>query len=425
VRIALVHYHEIGLKGHNRGSFERRLEANLRWALSGLPVGGISRIASRLLVEITEPEQADEVLQAIARTPGVSYVGYGLECARAPEAIEEAAITVAGEELARTVDVRRSGCVPTFAIEARRSATDHPESSMEMNRRVGQAVRVALGLEVDLSAPDVTIRIAVVQGRAYVYARRIDGCGGLPVGTSDTVVALLSAGIDSPVAAWRVMRRGATVVGVHFSGRPQTAGHSEHYVHELARTLAPAGGMGRVYIVPFGGVQRRIALDAPEDLRVLLYRRFMVRIAERIAAGERGKALVTGESLGQVASQTLDNIAVVDAVATLPILRPLVGSDKQEIVAEARTLGTYDLSIATDDDCCTLFMPRRPETHATPSEAAEAEAGLDIEDLVAEALAGATHTDFPSASYRSPKSRVRRGRRRVPDRPRDGGGRAS
>ena len=422
MRIALVHYHEIGLKGHNRGSFERRLQSNLRWALRDLPVGDISRIASRLLVEVTGPDRADEVLQAIAHTPGVSYVGYGLECARTPQEVELAAIEVAREELARTADARRPGEVPTFAIEARRSATDYPESSMEMNRRIGEAVRTALGLEVDLSAPDVTVRVAVVQGRAYAYARRVDGCGGLPVGTSGTVVALMSAGIDSPVAAWRVMRRGATVVGVHFSGRPQTAGQSEHYVHEIAARLVPTGGMGRLYVVPFGDVQRRIALDAPEDLRVLLYRRFMVRIAERIAAGERGKALVTGESLGQVASQTLDNVAVVDAVATLPVLRPLIGSDKQEIVAEARELGTYDLSVATDDDCCTLFMPRRPETHATPAEAAEAESSLDVEGLVASALEGATSTDFPSASYRSLEAHERQGRRRAPRETRTQGG---
>ncbi|MDO8880669.1 MAG: tRNA uracil 4-sulfurtransferase ThiI [Coriobacteriia bacterium] len=401
-RTALVHYHEIGLKGHNRGDFERRLETNLRRAVVGLTEGSVRRIASRLLVPVTDPAHAEELLAAVARTPGVSYLGYAIVCDRTPEAIDEAAHAVIAEEIARR-EADALGPVRTFAIESRRSATNYPERSMEISRRVGATVQQATGLAVDLSAPDLTCRIEVVQARAYVYARRLEGPGGLPVGVSGTVVALMSAGIDSPVAAWRVMRRGATIVGVHFSGRPQTSAHSEHYALELARVLDRAGGMARLYTVPFGDVQRRIALEGPEDLRVLLYRRFMVRIAEAIARDEGARALVTGESLGQVASQTLDNVAAVDAVATMPILRPLIGSDKQEIIDEACAIGTFELSTATDDDCCTLFMPRRPETHATPEMLAEAEALLDVEGLVAEALAGVTRVDFSRAQRRRPR----------------------
>ncbi|MDZ4166750.1 MAG: tRNA uracil 4-sulfurtransferase ThiI [Coriobacteriia bacterium] len=401
-RTALVHYHEIGLKGHNRGDFERRLETNLRRAVTGLTEGRVRRIASRLLVPMTDPAHAEELLAAVARTPGVSYLGYAIACDRTPEAIDEAALAAVAEEIARR-EADASGPVRTFAIESRRSATNYPARSMEISRRVGATVQKATGLAVDLSAPDLTCRIEVVQARAYVYARRLEGPGGLPVGASGTVVALMSAGIDSPVAAWRVMRRGATIVGVHFSGRPQTSAHSEHYALELARVLDRTGGMARLYTVPFGDVQRRIALEGPEDLRVLLYRRFMVRIAEAIARDEGARALVTGESLGQVASQTLDNVAAVDAVATMPILRPLIGSDKREIIDEARAIGTFDLSTATDDDCCTLFMPRRPETHATPEMLAEAEAPLDVEGLVAEALAGVTRVDFSRAQKRRPR----------------------
>ena len=402
-RVALVHYHEIGLKGRNRGDFERRLETNLRRAVTGLTEGRVRRIASRLLVPVTDPAHAEELLAAVERTPGVSYLGYAFECDRTPEAIDEAALAAVAEEIARREgagDSRGPAPVASFAIEARRSATDYPERSMEISRRVGATVQRATGFAVDLSNPDLTCRIEVVQARAYAYARRIDGPGGLPVGVSGTVVALMSAGIDSPVAAWRVMRRGATVVAVHFSGRPQTAANSEHYALELAKVLDRAGGMARLYTVPFGDVQRQIALDAPEDLRILLYRRFMVRVAEAIARAEGAKALVTGESLGQVASQTLDNVAVVDAAATMPVLRPLIGSDKQEITDEARAIGTFELSTATDDDCCTLFMPRRPETHATPEMLEEAEALLDIEGLVAEALSGVTHVDLSRAPKR-------------------------
>lgn len=398
MRIALVHYHEIGLKGFNRGAFERRLQSNIAWALREVPGTSVVRVASRVLVRVADEAALPTVAEALSRTPGVSYAAIGVSVPAEPDVIAGAALAVAREEIAR-----RGSAIATFGVESRRSATQYPEPSLDINRRVGEIIRSDTGLKVDLSSPDLLVRIAVVQGSAYVYARRVEGPGGLPVGTSGKVVALLSAGIDSPVAAWRIMRRGATVVGAHFSGRPQTAGASEQYAAELCRVLSAGGGLGRLYVVPFGDVQRAISLDAPPDLRVLLYRRFMVRVAEEIAREERAQALVTGESLGQVASQTLENIAVVDAVATLPVFRPLIGSDKQEIVAEARALGTYDLSIATDDDCCTLFMPRRPQTHARHEEIAEGESGLDIPALVAQAFAGITHIDFPSASYRPPR----------------------
>lgn len=398
MRIALVHYHEIGLKGRNKGAFERRLQSNITWALREVPGAEVVRVASRALVRIDDEAAAPAVAEALSCTPGVSYAAMGVDVPATPDDIAEAALAVAREEIAR-----RGNAIATFGVESRRSATEYPEPSLHINRRVGDIIREATGLTVDLSAPDLLVRVTVVQGSAYVYAQRVEGPGGLPVGTSGKVVALLSAGIDSPVAAWRIMRRGATVVGVHFSGRPQTAGTSERYASDLCRVLAAGGGMGRLYVVPFGDVQRAISLDAPPDLRVLLYRRFMVRVAEEIAREERARALVTGESLGQVASQTLENIAVVDQVATLPVFRPLIGSDKQEIVAEARALGTYDLSIASDDDCCTLFMPRSPQTHARHEEIAEGESGLDIPGLVAQARAGITHIDFPSASYRPPR----------------------
>ncbi|MRS12472.1 MAG: tRNA 4-thiouridine(8) synthase ThiI [Actinobacteria bacterium] len=398
MRIALVHYHEIGLKGHNRGSFERRLADNVRWALREVPAAEVTRIASRVLVRIHDESAAARALDVLSRTPGVSYVAYGVEVPAEARAIADAAVAVAREA------TDRDPALATFAVESRRSATQYAEPSMEMNRRVGDAIREAAGLGVNLDAPDLLVRIAVVQACAYVYASRVEGPGGLPVGTSGKVVALLSSGIDSPVAAWRIMKRGATIVAVHFSGRPQTPGDSERSARDIVLQLVPGGGMGRLYVVPFGEIQHRIALDSLPDLRVLLYRRLMLRVAEEIARLEGAKALVTGESLGQVASQTLENVAVVDAAATMPILRPLIGSDKQEIVAEARALGTYEISIAGHEDCCTLFMPRRPQTHAKQAEIDEAEAALEIRALVAEALSVATHEDFPSAS-RPPKTR--------------------
>ena len=247
------------------------------------------------------------------------------------------------------------------------------------------------------------VRVDVVQGDVYVWSHRVQGVGGLPVGMSGILVSLLSAGIDSPVATWRMIRRGAVAVGVHFSGRPHTNNLSEHIVAEIGETLSLTGGLGRIYIVPFGDLQKEIALSCPPDLRVLLYRRLMIRVGERIARSERAKALVTGESLGQVASQTLENIRAIDEAATLPVLRPLVGNDKLEIIADAQRIGTYESSIQEHADCCTLFMPRTPETHARLSAVLKAWDALPHERMVCDAISGMSWVDFASNSYRPPK----------------------
>ncbi|MDO8916042.1 MAG: tRNA uracil 4-sulfurtransferase ThiI [Coriobacteriia bacterium] len=395
-RAALIHYHEIGLKGRNRATFEDRLRNNLVFAVRDVGAPPIERIASRFIVPLTDRAVADAVLSACAAVPGVRRVSDALVLSREMHDIRAAAECA----MEQAIELAAAGSVRTFAVDARRSSTDHPVPSARTNIEVGAHLQGVFGLGVDLSDPDVTVHIEVVQGAAYVYTRRLPGPGGLPVGSSGVVVALLSAGIDSPVAAWRVARRGAVVVGVHFSGSPQTTDTSTADVYDIAKMLSPYGGIGRVYAIPFGELQREIALACPPHLRVLLYRRLMVRVAEAIASVEGAKALVTGESLGQVASQTLDNIAVVDAVATLPVLRPLAGSDKDEIITEARRLGTYEISIRTHEDCCTLFMPRNPATHASVAEAEAAEAGLDVDDMVERATASSVWRDFPCAAYK-------------------------
>ena len=393
-RAALIHYHEIGLKGRNRASFERRLSDNLSAVVGDLAAGRIERISSRLLVRVDDPDRLDEVCQLAASTPGVSYAAAAYVTSRESHDMNAAALLA----------VRDVPDARTFAIESRRSNTDHPVPSMEMNRAIGQHVVDESGLKVDLSSPDVTCYVEVVQGDAYIFSRKFPGIGGLPVGTAGTVVSLLSAGIDSPVATWRLIKRGAVAVGVHFSGRPQTNDLSERLVLDIGSALERYGGLARIYLVPFGELQREISLAAPPDLRVLLYRRLMVRVAERFASVEHAKALVTGESLGQVASQTLDNIAAVDEAAVLPVLRPLIGTDKLEIISEARAIGTYDLSTQDHVDCCTLFMPRTPATRATVAEVRAAEDALDIERMTAEALASASYHDFACPAYRSPAS---------------------
>ncbi len=392
-RAALIHYHEIGLKGRNRSAFERQLRDNLDAALGSFDVERAERFSSRLLVRVRDHAQLEAVCRQAADTPGVSNAAAVYITSRGSRDMNAAALLAVSE----VPDAR------TFAIEARRSNTDHPVRSIDMNREIGQHVVDETGLGVDLSNPDVRVYVEVVQGDAYIYSRRYPGVGGLPVGTAGAVISLLSAGIDSPVATWRLMKRGAVVVGVHFSGRPQTSDASERLVAKIGEALSHYGGMGRIYVVPFGDLQREISLAAPPDLRVLLYRRLMVRVAEEFAAVERAKALVTGESLGQVASQTLDNIAAVDDAATLPVLRPLIGTDKLEIVAEARAVGTYELSTVDHTDCCTLFMPRTPATRATVAEVRAAEEVLDMERMVADAVASAEYHDFPCVPYRRPK----------------------
>jgi thiamine biosynthesis protein ThiI len=393
-RVCLVHYHEIGLKGRNRAQFERRLRDNVEAALVSLPVRAVERIASRLLVTLSGPGATLEVARRIAEIPGVQLVSPGYRTARDAGEMERAALLA----------LQEAGPFATFKVEAHRSNTDYAERSLEINRRIGAFLQAATGAAVNLSAPDATVRVNVVQGSTYVSSAEILGAGGLPVGSSGRVVSLLSAGIDSPVATWRMIRRGAVAVGVHFSGRPQTSDASERLVGEIGELIAHTGGLARIYVVPFGDLQREIALASPPDLRVLLYRRLMIRVAEAIARQERAKALVTGESLGQVASQTLENIRAVDEAATLPILRPLIGSDKLEIIADAKRIGTYEISITDHADCCTLFMPRTPETHAKLPAVLEAWDALPHERMLSDALAALSWRDFHARGYRPPKA---------------------
>ena len=396
-RICLVHYHEIGLKGHNRKAFEQRLLKNLEALLAPFPVVTIHRISGRLCVflkEGTPSEVALEAASVIAKVPGVARVSSGFKCERDIDQMTEAGIAAMAEALPFS----------SFKVHARRSHTDFPVGSQDMNRIIGGNLSDAYpDVAVKMKDPDVTVGVEVVQNASYVYARSERGIGGLPVGSSGQVVSLLSSGIDSPVASWRMARRGAVVVGVHFSGRPQTSDASEWLVDDIAKVLERTGCIGRVYVVPFGGCQREIALSAPPELRVILYRRLMFKVAREIARREKAGALVTGESLGQVASQTLDNIRCTDAAVDCPVFRPLIGTDKLEIIAEAQRLGTFEISSQDAPDCCTLFMPRNPETHAKLPRVLEAEAALPVERWTQELADAAEATDYACPSYKAPK----------------------
>lgn len=292
----------------------------------------------------------------------------------------------------------------TFKVQARRNHTDFEIDSMQLNQLVGAVLcRSFQDKKVLMKNPDVEVRVEVIQGHCYIYAHSVQGVGGLPVGSAGKVVTLMSSGIDSPVATWRIARRGAVPVGVHFSGRPETLDTSEYLVDDIAQVLERTGCFARLYVVPIGEYQRRIAELSPASLRIVLYRRFMYMIAERIALMEGAKALVTGESLGQVASQTLENIQCTNAAVSLPVLRPLIGSDKVEIISEAERIGTFEISSQDAPDCCTLYMPRNPETHAKLPVVLKAEEELPLSEWIEEALAGLEIHDYRCPSYRRPK----------------------
>ena len=405
-RVCFISYHELGLKGKNRGTFERRFQNNLDEALDSYVrrvaapgtnlqeardalMGHVRHITGRFTVDVRDATHWEGVAKALADVPGTNSVTLAYRGGRDLAEIEALSLRCLEEALP----------AESFRVRAKRSNTDFEMTSMDLARHLGEVLINVHPIPVKMKGAQVEVQVTIVGGVSYISTRRIKGVGGLPTGSSGCVVSLLSAGIDSPVATWRVLRRGSVGIGLHFSGRPATSDSSERLVAEIGQILARTGGLAKIVIVPFGDIQRDIASRVYAPLRILCYRRMMLVVACELARREGALALVTGESLGQVASQTLENIAVVSTVADRPILRPLIGSDKQEIIADARRIGTYELSIQDASDCCTLFMPPQPETHATFEAMEEAWALLDVEASVAACLDSATHIDFPCRTY--------------------------
>lgn len=394
-RVCLVHYHEIGLKGRNRSTFENQLVTNIRHVLGKLPDIDVRRIPGHVLVTTSDASAVPGIARQVLRVPGVARASLAYRCGLDENAYCAAAIRALGE----------AGKFQTFKVHAHRSSTNYELHTLDINRLVGAKLCEQFpDKKVDVHHPDVTVYVVVNQASVFVYALTERGVGGLPVGSAGKVVTLLSSGFDSPVATWLVGRRGAVCVPVHFSGRPMTSDTSEWLCQDICHALAPSGVVGRLYVVPFGARQREISLAVPQSLRIIMYRRVMFAVAQRIARLEGAKALVTGESLGQVASQTLDNIAAVDEMATIPVLRPLIGSDKQEIIARAQQIGTYDICCESAPDCCTLFMPRRPETHAHIDEVHEAWDCFDHDAMIDDLVEKVEYVDFDQCpSYRAPR----------------------
>ena len=381
--VVVVHYHEISLKRGNRPLFLRHLARNLGRALADLGAVTVRQRPGRIVLDLDEHPQPELVCERAQSVCGVASVSLGYRTASTLEAMQGV--------VGRLVEGRQ---FRSFRITARRAFKTYPLTSVELNRALGAFVLERVATRVDLEHPEVEIVVEVLPDEAFLSLDRRPGPGGLPVGSGGTVVALLSGGIDSPVAAWRMLKRGCRVVFVHFHSAPYLPATSQAKARELVERLTRWQYDSRLFLVPFGEIQREVVLSVPGPARVVVYRRLMVRMAEAIARREGALALTTGESLGQVASQTLENIAAIDAAAAGPVLRPLIGTDKIEIIREAKQLGTFEISIEPDADCCTLFVPRHPLTRMTAAEAAAAESRLDIARLVDAGVAGADLATF-------------------------------
>ena len=373
----IVHYQEIALKGNNRPWFVARLARNLRTATKGAGVREVRVLMGRIELVLDEATDWSLVRQRLSEVFGVANFA---RAGRAPLEVD----AIAREILSDLGDRETE----TFRVSARRADKRFPLTSPEIEREVGGRIKEARGWRVDLSHPGLTIHVEALTDEAFYYFGKEPGAGGLPAGTSGRVVCLLSGGIDSPVAAWRMMRRGCRVLFVHFHSYPILSRASQEKARELVGVLTRFQYDSRLLLVSFGQIQQQVVLAVAPPLRVVIYRRLMMRIAEAVARRNRAQALVTGEVVGQVASQTLENLSSIDRVVTMPILRPLVGMDKDEITAAAQRLGTYPISIIPDQDCCTLFTPRHPATKARLSDVERAEASLPIDEIVTAALNG-------------------------------------
>lgn len=368
VRHVLASYHEIILKGQNRGLFQRKLLANIKRVLEGIPVTSIT-IPSRVVIAFSQDVPWQQIKPRLASVFGLA----GL--------IPAVWAGTSYQELEQTVETRLASLTgASFAVRCKRSDKRFPLTSEDVQRKLGAFIKARTGKQVNLTTPETVVRVYVQSDGVYLALSQEDGPGGLPVGTSGKVMVLLSGGIDSPVAALLTLKRGAKVEFVHFHSAPYTGEASIRKVQELVRVLARYQGQARLTLVPFGEFQQEVARAAPERLRVILYRRMMVRVAERIARRHRCLALVTGESLNQVSSQTLENLAAIDRVAHMPVLRPLVGMDKQEITNMATRAGTFEISIIPHQDCCSFLQPLHPATRTTPKACEQAEKPLDVEN---------------------------------------------
>ena len=376
----LCHYAEVGLKLGNRRFFENWLRQNIKAALNRTIPNKkftVQRLYGRIMIELDDDPiiNQEEITQALSNTFGLAYFAFAKYVAQEIKGIREMALAALQDKE-----------FDTFKIKTRRPDQQFLFTAQQVNEDVGAFILSKMDKTVQLKDPDITCYIDIVQGAVYIYTEKIPGPGGLPTGANGKVVRLLSGGIDSPVASILAMKRGAAVTFVHFHSVPLTTEESIEKVKQITTVLSHYQSRIHLYLVALTPIQKEIMVKTKEKYRIILYRRFMFRIAEIIARKEKARALVTGESLGQVASQTLDNIAAIEAVSSMPILRPLIGLDKLEIINLAKDYGTYDISILPDQDCCSLFLPKSPATKAKKQFIEAEEENLAVDNLVQDAI---------------------------------------
>ncbi len=421
IPIIIIHYGEIALKGNNRRFFEEKLVKNIKKALGELPYKSVRRISGRILIYVENDSNQEDFKKALGFVFGATGFSFAWEVKADLEMINKTLeyilrLSLRGAICQPTETTKQSRELPqttgsfghcpqddnllkkqivTFRITTRRSDKKFPLTSEEINRQVGEYVlnnvksnikNEKCQMKVDLHNPDINCYIEIVEGKALLYLEKIPALGGLPAGVNGKVLSMISSGFDSPVASWQLMKRGAEVVFIHFHSFPRTSRASIDNVKNIIKILNKYQFNSTLYLVPFFEIQKEILTKAPSEYRIILYRRMMFRIAEQIAQKNKAKALVTGESLGQVASQTLENIEAISVVARIPVFRPLIGTDKIEIMNLAKKIGTYDISKLPYEDCCSLFVPRHPKTKARIAEVEFIEKEFKIEKLAASAI---------------------------------------
>ncbi len=374
----MLRYGEVGLKGKNRDFFESTLVNNVSRALGGMPAAVKHRFG-RIVVQVPAAHTAPAV-EALSRVFGIVSLSPAVRTSLEIDDIKQSALEA----------VSREAYPPfTFKVEAKRAEKRFPLTSPEINRVVGAFIQEVFGREsasVDVHDPQVTVHIDVRSDGAYVFSKVVPGAGGLPLGASGKGLLLLSGGIDSPVAGWYVMKRGVALEAIHFHSFPFTSERSKQKAIDLSKSLSRWGLPIPLHVCQFTRVQEAIGRSCPDEMITIVMRRMMLRIAEEVARRRDCQALITGESVGQVASQTLESMNTIGRVAGMTILRPLCGFDKMEIISRAKEIGTYDISIRPFEDCCAMFVPRNPRTKPRPDQAVEAESRIDVDGLVAGAL---------------------------------------
>ncbi|NLX62482.1 MAG: tRNA 4-thiouridine(8) synthase ThiI [Tissierellia bacterium] len=377
-RVISLSVGEIALKGKNRSFFENKLISHVKRVLQGLSIGKVYKEQGKIYVEVGE-DSINEVINRVKKIFGIYYIS---PCIRVSKNIGD--IKAAVLKIAENIKYKDE--VKTFKVKTNRSDKKFPIKSPEFSREMGAVILKNIeGLSVDVNNPDVYVYIDIKQN-VYVYTDKIKAYGGLPVGTNGKGLLLLSGGIDSPVAGFLMAKRGVEISAIHFHSYPFTSERAEEKVKNLAKILSSYTGKIRMYSVNIIDIQKEINTKCPEDEMTILSRRFMMRIAERVARENDIDVLITGESLGQVASQTVESISVTNASVNMPILRPLVGMDKVHIIDIAKDIDTYETSILPYDDCCTLFLPKHPVTRPKLKYIERSEENLDVEGLIEKAL---------------------------------------